>query len=119
MTRDFDLIRQILLDVENLPAGQRLKEFNYPGFTWQTVYEHIGLMEKHDFIEVGRIKLMGSLDQIEIKGLTWKGHDFIRPAKDKSIWDKVKETALTTTGTVTLDLLLELLKAEAKRRGIL
>lgn len=119
MKRNFDLIRQILLDVEALPPSKTLKEFNYPEYDAQTIDAHIELLAKENFIEVKTIKAFGGHVQYEIKSLTWKGHDFVRPAKDKSIWDKVKETALSKTGTITLDLLLELLKAEAKSRGIL
>jgi len=59
---------------------------------------------------------MSGIIAVNISGLTWKGHDFIDAAQDDSIWDKSKKTLMKTTGAITFDLLLQVLKAEIKSK---
>jgi hypothetical protein len=51
MKRDFDLIRHILKDIEEMKAGEYRQEFSYSGYDAATVYNHIGLL-----IDAGLIK---------------------------------------------------------------
>ncbi len=48
--------------------------------------------------------------------LTWEGHDFLNLAKDATLWSKAKKTIFIPGAAITLDLLKEWLKAEAKSR---
>ena len=118
MKRDFDLIRRILTDIENMPAGRFLDDINYPGeYDCQTVYEHAALLiEDADLVKGTVLRADDSIIDVRITGLTWKGHDFIGAAKDSSIWTKAKETVLKPAVAITFDVLLEWLKAQAKQQ---
>lgn len=111
MKRDFDLIRQILREVEASPARTPLAgRPNYEGFDEDTAVEHIDLL-----IEAGLLqgKITPFLDggvHVNIQRLTWKGHDFLDAMKDDSIWAQAKESILKPVGGVAFDVLLDWLK---------
>jgi hypothetical protein len=35
--------------------------------------------------------------------LTWSGHEFLNAARRSKVWERAKEFALKTTGTLTLE----------------
>jgi hypothetical protein len=116
MKRDFDLIRRILIDIQDMPAGTFCQVIAYPGeYDPATISEHVALLIDSALINGEMIKAFDSIDGFLITGLTWKGHDFIDAAKDNSIWNKAKQTVLKPTVSITFDLLLEWLKAQAKQ----
>ena len=43
------------------------------------------------------------------KSLTWHGHDFLDAARDDKRWEKAKSIALKKAGTVTFDILKQVL----------
>lgn len=117
MKRDFDLIRRILKDVQDLPAGKTLDNPSYPGYDQSTINEHIILLEDAKLIkELNIVRLQGVIKDIRIKGLTWDGHDFLDAAKDDTIWKKAKESILKPGASITFSLLLEWLKSEVKQK---
>lgn len=50
-----------------------------------------------------------------IKRLTWEGHEFLDAARNDTTWRKAKDKFLKPAGAWTFSLLLEFLKAEAKK----
>jgi hypothetical protein len=116
MKRDFDLIRRIMIDVQNTPAGSICENIAYPEYDQATVYEHEKLLIDEGFVDGQVVEEFGGIGAAVITGLTWKGHDFLDAAKDDTIWNKVKQTVLTSTVSITFSLLLELLKAEARKK---
>lgn len=118
MKRDFDLIRRILRDAENMSAMSTIsnlgtlggKSFGYEGHDPKVVGEHVQLL-----IEAGLLdgKVSPGMDggaYIQVQRLTWKGHDFLDAMKDDSIWTQAKETILRPVGGVAFDVLLDWLK---------
>jgi hypothetical protein len=115
MKRDFDLIRRILLDVENLPAGQFLKNTSYEGYDQATVNEHVALIVDEKIVRGIVHKSTKGIDGFFLNGLTWKGHDFVEASRNETIWKKAKEMILKPSVSITFDLLLEWLKSQAKQ----
>lgn len=113
MKRDFDLIRRILADIENVPAGKSLDKITYPEYDQPIIYEHINILEEAGLIKA---KKGPGIAKVHITGLTWAGHDFLNSAKDDSIWQKAKDTVLKPATSITFGLLLEWLKIEAKQK---
>ena len=116
MKRDFDLIRHIMTDIENMPAASAFKSFEYPGYDKATIHQHIKLLIDENLIEGKIHESHHGIDAVRITGLTWNGHDFIDASKDESIWTKAKETVLKPTVSITFSILLEWLKEEAKKK---
>jgi hypothetical protein len=120
MTRDMDLIRQLLLWIESNPK--------LDGKRWLTVYTpddmgvdnhsleeidyHLRLLIKAGLVE-GRENLSGGL--AVITALTWQGHEFIDNVKDVSIWEQTKERLQGLSG-VALSVVAAIAEAEIKKK---
>jgi hypothetical protein len=113
MKRDFDLIRSIMFDVENTPAGECLPRKVYDGFDQMTVNLHIVLL-----IEAGYLDgtVTSSYHNLMVRRLTWKGHDMLDAMRDEGIWNKAKEKFFIPAGNIALDILIDWLKMEARTR---
>jgi hypothetical protein len=92
MKRDFDLIRKILLNVEeNHDGGIEIIE------TFED-YDNLTLMFHYELlIDIGLLK--GSVLRVNTgeghcicKGLTWFGYDYLAKIKDETVWKKTKKT---------------------------
>lgn len=118
MKRDFDLIRRILHDAEDMPAMSTISnipalggtKFRYEGFDTNVIAEHVRLLIEAGLMEGTVAPGMESGALIQVKRLTWKGHDFLEAMKDDSIWAQAKESILKPVGGVAFDVLLDWLK---------
>ena len=117
MKRDFDLIRRIMTDIENMPANKRYTDITYlKDYDPPTVYAHIELLLDAGLIKGDLTKLAGGGRSISINGLSWPGHDFLDATKDDTIWNKARESILKPGASITFGILLEWLKIEAKQK---
>ena len=116
MKRDMDFIRELLLKIE---GGQ--KEFEIIGQAYTggidppeiaKLTEHIRLLKQAGFIDV---QAESSGGYILLKGLSWKGHDFLDSVRDPKIWEKTKSGAMAAGG-FTVDLLIDLAKGFVKKQ---
>jgi len=115
MKRDADLIRDILLAVEEKPAGHSLSTLELPGYDNLTIGEHVELLVDAGLIEANIEKTYGPEYAIVIKRLTWDGHELLQASKDNTIWNSAKKNIIKDSGSWTFSLLLEYLKFEAKK----
>jgi len=111
MKRDLDLIRQVLLQIEALPAGPpaqyRTSEIDDP-----VLLAHFELVIAAGLVD-GKIARSQGMrgDVISISGLTWEGHEWIEMVRSQAAWNEVKSTLLENGGVLTY----ELTKAMASR----
>ena len=112
MKRDMDIIRLLLLQQESGESEEGLSQHD-----GQTIAYNTALMLDAGFIE-GIISKdhTGSPRAAHIFRLTWAGHDFLDSTRDPKIWKKAKESVLKPGISWTFSLLVEFLKAEAKRQ---
>jgi DNA-binding transcriptional ArsR family regulator len=109
--RDMDLVRKVLLFVEDLEAGvyAHLEEdIAGEDFSEDVVSYHITLLTEAGLIE-------GSEQRGTVRGLTWAGHDFVDSVRDPETWAKVKDGASKAKGW-TADLLKDMAKAYVKQK---
>ena len=90
MKRDMDLIRIILLSVEQNHANKFLSDYDE-----DTIKYHKALCIEADLVE-GAILPSGTGNReipsaVMIKKLTWSGHDFIDAIASDTNWTKVKD----------------------------
>lgn len=118
MKRNMDLVRELLLRLEELhvPAGSAfVLEFDKPplnveGETLDDVAYAVRMLEDAGFLDLTRTQpALG----VCLRGLTWRGHDFIDSVRDPEIWRKTKEGA-EAAGGFTIELLSELAKGFIK-----
>lgn len=113
MKRDMDLIRDILFWLEEHDTGFP----EIPEKSEQELGYHCHLLADAGLIRAANTTATDdTLPQAIPISLTSRGHDFIDSARSKTVWSTVKDKVLTTTGSVSIAILTELLKEEAKRR---
>lgn len=115
MTRNWHLIRKILLKVEQLPTEDSTFNSNeLEGFDSEVVAYHMRLLLE------ARLIVGGCRDALRppfchASRLTWEGHEFIDKIKSESLWHKINDTArskgLDLSFTVIGDLAKSLITA--------
>lgn len=114
MKRDMDVIRKIVLAVDNAPGvvssvdGIDEDIFNY----------HAYLLIEADLAKGRAMNVDQSVNPVvvDIFRLTWAGHDFADAIKDDTIWKKAKENVMKPAASWSFGILVEYLKMEAKAR---
>lgn len=121
MKRNLNLIRKILLDIENAPPGKVISasNFNYEEFEELIIAEHLKLLIDAKFLEGKFIQDLLSDGSIEIfcsiYRLTWDGHEFLANAKNDTIWKKVTSQAEEKGESISLFVLNQLLASATKK----
>ena len=119
MTRNMNLIRAILLDVEKRkPAcGIWDAEPFFEGKDSATVVEHLNLLIEEGYL-TGAADYIPESDFSEVSNinLTWKGHEFLSLSCDESIWNMAKEKIIDAGKSFCISLLMEYLKTLAKSK---
>ena len=92
MKRDMDLVRKILLAVEE-SDGFWNGPFEIDGFDPQLVNDHILLVQQAGLLSASwSTKASGAKEVIVVQEITWEGHEFLDAARNEGIWREVKET---------------------------
>ena len=112
MKRDFDLIRNILLQLEGKES--RFEEVQIEpigGHSAESVYHHYIILKQAGLIE-GRI-----FAEIPfLANLTWEGHAFLENARNQTVWEKTREFVKNKGVSVSIEVFTELLKQTAKKQ---
>lgn len=112
MKRDIDLIREILLKVEEEPyrywdLGIEL-EIN--GYSEEGLSYHVLLLKEAGLVEARTLATPGSRFLTYLpQRLTWAGHEFLDASRDDTIWEKAKSRLLEKSGGLAFDVLKALL----------
>ncbi len=118
MKRDFDLVRYLLLYIEQSPAGKSTGRLTVENYNTEVVSEHMKLLIEEKFLE-GSSHLTGSGIRYVVHGLTWKGHDFLDNARNDTVWKKVMADAEKKGMSLSMSVLNGLLtKAAEKYMGL-
>ena len=109
MKRDMDIVRRILLAVEEADAPVEALE----GLDDSVFSYHAAILVEAGLVR-GDAPTYGDTLQpfgASIFSLTWSGHEFLDAARNESVWQKATGTARAKGLSVTLDVLKELLTA--------
>jgi Hypothetical protein (DUF2513) len=99
MKRDMDLIRKILLKVEESASLGGCK-VELPGHTGEELYYNAKLAEDAGLIEARFAPV--STDFVVLR-LTYAGHEFLEAVRNDTTWAKAKETVVKNTGSLTVE----------------
>lgn len=118
MKRDMDLIRSILLDVEERkPAYESWdpKSF-FEDKDAAVVAEHMNLLISEGYL-TGTVDYTPQSDSCFFSAidLTWKGHEFLSLSREKHVWKVAKDKILDAGLAFSMPLLMECLKNVAKK----
>ena len=103
MKRDMDLVRNILLKVEcttNTRGIMDVDEFNDGRHSDEQIYYHLNMMGQADLIVVEYLKHGAVLN---VRALTWQGHEFLDAVRNESSWVQAKEKVLKATGGLSFE----------------
>lgn len=110
MKRDMDLVRLILLEIEDKFRSTALYNLAIEGYDTETVAYHCKILYEAGLIS--DYKAQYANNEIYVFGvgsLTWDGNDFLEKIRDNSQWKKVKDT-ITQKG---LPMVIETIKTIA------
>ena len=99
MKRDLDLVRAILLLVEE-KEDCRAKVFAAGQATDAELYHVQLLLDAELLKEVGTVR---SSQKRKVQ-LTWQGHDYLDAVRDDQVWNRTKEAIRETSGSTALEL---------------
>jgi len=113
MKRDMDLLRSLLLKVEEQPPFGPFTTPEVPGHSEDELYYHAKLAEDAGFVEADFM-----MDGFIVTRLTYAGHEFLDAAREETLWNKAKQIVLSNAGTLTVEALktaLSMLMQQAAR----
>lgn len=117
MKRDMDLVRQILLYAIQHKSGYVNENPEIEGFTEDQIGHHIYLMNEAGLVEADDTSSSDSESPTAILiSVTWEGHEFIDAAQNNTVWAQAKEKAKSMGGSLTFDLMKDLLIATARNQ---
>lgn len=109
MKLDHDLIRELLLALEDITDGfqnihiSHIQERYLPDYDLKAIYYHVKQLSQAGLIQTPGVSSKHIID------ITWYGHQYLANIKNDSIWSKTKEI-IKPVGTVTLDVVAEIAK---------
>ena len=108
MKRDMDLVREILLQIEQSEATpDRRVEYshNNSAYTQEEIGYHLGIMKEANLICMDLRYVTGSPTLYEVRGLTWEGHDYLELARPQSRWEEAVKTVREKTDGISFEML--------------
>ena len=89
MQRNMDLVRIILMRIEDSPSGWAAPPFGLQGFAPEQVDYHSHIMMEDGLIEgIDVANMWSRTPEAMPRALTAKGHDFLDLARDQMRWNK-------------------------------
>ncbi|MEE0303461.1 MAG: DUF2513 domain-containing protein [Senegalimassilia anaerobia] len=106
MKRDIDLVRSILIYVENAADEVDADEMATERWPIETVAYHVRLMAHHGLVDVSRDArdMNGNTIELTVAGITWDGQDYLDSIREPKVWGRVKKALAGTVGSTTLDI---------------
>ena len=115
MRRDLDLIRKLILAVEDRDAENWIPEIQIDGYTPQQIGYHSYLLVDAGLAKGANVSTVEDmLPNWHLSYLTSAGHDFADAARSDSTWNKATTLVKNTGGGFTLDVLKQVLVSVVK-----
>ena len=112
MKRNMDLIREILLFIEEKHEYGPVYGFIIPDHSINEIAYHCKLLYEHGFIDSYE-DLPGDEEaqDIAVGGLTWEGADYLEQIRDNTLWGKTKRTMKEKGIPLTVEFVKETINA--------
>ena len=103
MKRDWDLIRKILLKLEEKADNTSFLENDvFDGVSPIIVNYHYKLLEQAGLIT---LEDLSDLDGENYVSLTWQGHEFFDKIRSDNVWNKIKNAAKAKSLDLSFDVI--------------
>ncbi len=117
MKRDIDLIRKLLIYLEEKTDDKIIMKLELNGYSESEVMYHFILMDQADLIRCEREISSSTSDRV-IRvypfSLTWQGHELLEASRNETTWNKAKSIIISKSGSLSIDVLKALLISMAK-----
>lgn len=97
MKRDLGLIRNILLEIEELDEDGS-HSLQIQGYSNAEILYNVSLL-----VDEGYIKGKATREMLYLESLSWSGHDLLDSMRDKNVWAKLRRAIDDTVGSVSLE----------------
>ena len=107
MKMDYDVIRQILLRIEEAPFGESVTEGTlvYDRHPPMEIAFHLDLLEEGGYIKsLNTTTLSHAYNTREKIRMTMKGYEFLNDIRSSKVWRKTKE-AVDSVGSASLEVI--------------
>lgn len=110
MKRDMELIRKLVLALEDAPTGYAPDKLNIEGYTSEQIGYHAYLMIDAGLATGNDASEFGSTSpEAMLTNLTWDGHEFAEAVRDESRWKNAMGIVREKGGSVTISVLTQIL----------
>ncbi|MGD9714493.1 MAG: DUF2513 domain-containing protein [Thermomicrobiales bacterium] len=108
MKRDWNLVREILLRLEDQESSQEfVRAHTFVGHSPELVSYQISLLIDAGLVEGNCATYLNAPKECWAQSLTWEGHEFLDGIRSETVWNSVK-TLLKGKG---IDLTIDSIKA--------
>jgi len=116
MRRNFDLVRGILLKLEQHEHGSAPRRLQVEGYTDEQVGFHVHLMGQADLLEVEDSTTTVSQSPAALPlAITWAGYEFLEASRQDTVWRGAKKRLMDAGAGFSLELLKTVLMDLSKR----
>ena len=92
MKRDMDLVREILLKIEEQHISTAILNLRIEGYDLSTVAYHCKIMHEAGLLSHYSAQYgSNTLYAFQVGGLTWEGTDYLDKVRDDSVWRKTRD----------------------------
>jgi hypothetical protein len=106
MQRDWDLIRKIMIAIEELGDTQSHVEGDaIDGIDAERVSYHISLLIEADLVKGFCVKGIDGPLRCAASSLTWEGHEFLDKVRSSGMWNKIKAVAREKGLSLSVDVI--------------
>ena len=113
MKRNMDLIRNLLLQIEQAEKPLELSDFEFENFTDAEIHYHLKLLQGAGFIDASFTYADNELYFGTVSGLTWDGQNFLDNARSDKVWTQAKRAIKNTVGSTSFEVLKSVCAAVA------
>ena len=116
MKRDMDLVRKILLWLEDHKKGYPYiindRELSIDEYSREEIIYHVYLMHQAELVNANVKEITAPfLAELNLKGMTWKGHEFLEASRDPMRWEQAKEIISKKVSGITFNVLFKVLES--------
>lgn len=106
MKRDWELVRKILVGIEELDSSERTLEPSALGaYSAGMVSYHISILKDAGLIEAICSKPLSGELECTATALTWNGHEFLDKIRSDTTWTNIKSLAKSKGFDLSIDVI--------------
>lgn len=110
MRRDMELIRKMLIAIEDNPSGWAPDRFQIEGYSDDVIGYHAYLLVDAGLARgIDMTSSASTAPEYHVQTLTWVGHEFCQAAREDTRWKKAMRVVAEKGGAITFEVLKELL----------